>query len=286
VAGAERVSNRMPDAVQAIVDTFSPRPEVAAIALGGSRATARGDVESDYDVYVYLDRELPLDRRRELAERFDPHPELGNTWFGPGDEWADHETGVGIDLMYWERTGFERDLRAVIEGHRPALGYSTAFWHTLRQSVPLHDRDGWLAGMQALAATPYPEPLQRAIVAFNWPLLRATRSSYRHQIELAIARDDPVSVQHRLTALLSSVFDILFAVNRTPHPGEKRLLERIAGLEHGAHLAPRIREGIHCQGNPACSGMLQAIDALCDDLDRVLRDRGLAEMIAHPTASP
>jgi len=31
--------------------------------------------------------------------------------------------------------------------------------------------------------------------------------------------------------------------------------------------------------------MLQAIDALCDDLDSVLRDRGLAETIAHPSAS-
>lgn len=273
------MTGERPAVIGAIVGCFSPRPEVAAIALGGSRASNLVDAASDYDLYVYLDGELPLDARRELAARFDPQPEIGNAWFGPGDEWADRAAGVSIDLMYWDRAGFERQLRDVIERHRPSLGYSTAFWRTVRHSTALADRNGWFTRLQDLAATPYPEPLRRAIVAFNHPLLRATTSSYRHQIELAIARDDPVSVQHRLTALLASVFDIVFAVNQTLHPGEKRLLEHIEGLEHGAHLGPRIRALIRASADPVQGDLLPAIEALCDDLDATIRKAGLADVI-------
>lgn len=273
------MTDHLPDAVHAIVDAFAPRPEVAAIALGGSRTASGGDASSDYDLNVWLDADIPIDIRRTLAEQFDPQPEIDNTWFGTCDEWADGETGVAVDVMYWERDGFERDLRAVIEGHRPSLGYSTAFWHTARHAQPLHDRDGWLASIQALAATPYPDELRRAIVAWNWPLLHHNRSSYRHQIELAVERDDPVSVQHRLTALLASVFDILLAVNRTLHPGEKRLLDHVAALEHGSHLAPRIRHLIRVSTEGSGIDLIPAIAALCDDLDAVVLDGGLEDAI-------
>ena len=273
------MTDQLPGAVQAIVETFSRRPEVAAIALGGSRASRHIDAASDYDIYIHLDAEPPLDVRRNLAQRFDPAPEIGNAWFGPGDEWTDRPAGISIDLMYWDRAAFERDLRAVIEAHRPSLGYSTPSWYTVHQSTALFDRDGWFAGLQALAATPYPNELRRAIVAFNHPLLRTTRSSYRHQIELASARDDPVSVQHRLTALLASVFDILFAVNQALHPGEKRLLDHVERLEYGAHLAPRVRDLLQVSTESPHASLLIAVDALCDDLDDLIRDARVADLI-------
>ncbi|HTE18437.1 MAG TPA: DUF4037 domain-containing protein, partial [Armatimonadota bacterium] len=86
------------------------------------------------------------------------------------------------------------------------------------------DSNGWYGRLQDGARQPYPEALKQAIIAKNHPILRRTLSSYLHQITRAAARDDVVSVQHRVTALLASYFDILFAVNELPHPGEKRQL--------------------------------------------------------------
>jgi hypothetical protein len=267
----------LPAAVAAIVDRFSRRPEVIAIALGGSRATGHVDAHSDCDVYVFGDGRVPETIRREIALRFDPNPEIGNPWFGDEDAWMDPTGGVAVDLVFFGHEWFEARLREVIERHRPAPGYTTAFWHTARHADPLFDRDGWLARMRELAATPYPEPLRRAIVAYNHPLLRTAHASYRNQLELALERSDAVSVQHRTTTLLASVFDILFAAFRTLHPGEKRLLDHLDALGEGAgrDFARQIRDLLTACGNPDGSDVLPAVDALCDALDRLLQAEGL-----------
>ena len=45
---------------------------------------------------------------------------------------------------------------------------------------------------------------------------------------------DRVSLNHRIAALLASYFDVIFALNRVLHPGEKRLIEWAQA--HCAHL--------------------------------------------------
>ena len=214
---------------QRVTKRFAELPQVAAVALGGSQAASTADSESDIDLYVYCREAVGLEERRKVAS-VASIMEIGNEFWEPGDEWVDAETGISADVMFRDVKWIEERLNDVLKRHQASVGYSTCFWYNVRNSRPLFDRTGWFAELQKKANKPYPRELKRAIVAKNFPILRANLSSYLHQIQLAIARQDWISVQHRTTALLASYFDILFAVNEQPHPGEKRLVERAASL--------------------------------------------------------
>jgi hypothetical protein len=264
---------------QSIATYFASLPQVAAVALAGSQTAGVEDEISDLDIYVYTRAEVPLDARTTLAQKRAARcVEIGNDDWGPGDEWVDGETGRGIDLMYFGTLWMEEYLDRILVQHQPSLGYTTAFWSTIRRSVPLYDRDGWFANVQARVDAPYPDPLRRAIIAKNHPILRTKNSSYLHQLEKAFARQDRVSLNHRTAALLASYFDILFALNRVPHPGEKRLLWYVR------ELCPLRPEGVEEQIDALLCAqsapweddrLLRKADAVIDGLDRLLIDEGL-----------
>lgn len=207
-----------------IAAKFSACPQVVAIALGGSESSKASDELSDLDLYVYTLSEISLDTRTNIAQEFATRIEINNSFWEPGDEWIDNNSGRGVDLMYRTPNWIESQLDRVLVKHQASVGYSTCFWWNVLMSKSLSDRDGWFRQLQEKAKQPYPEPLRRAIVAKNYPILRKNISSYTHQLELAINRSDIVSINHRITALLASYFDIIFAVNYVPHPGEKRLV--------------------------------------------------------------
>ncbi len=211
--------------LETIAQKFGELPQVEAVALAGSRTADVADAKSDFDLYVYTTAEIPAAIRQNLAAHFAERVEINNQFWEPGDEWIDAQSALGVDIMYRHPQWTEEQIERVLVKHQASVGYSTCFWYNVVNSKILFDRRGWFAQLQQRANQPYPEPLRRAIVAKNYPILRHNISSYLHQIECAVARQDLVSVHHRTTALLASYFDILFAFNRLPHPGEKRLVD-------------------------------------------------------------
>ncbi|MBV9792180.1 MAG: DUF4037 domain-containing protein [Chloroflexi bacterium] len=270
----------VPPVVQTIVERLRALPQVWALALAGSQSTIRADVRSDFDIYVFIDAAVPVALRAELAREFAERMEIDNQFFGPGDEWIEAATGTKVDLIYFDVPWFEDQVERVLVRHQPSVGYSTAFWHTARHAQPLYDRDGWLGRLKTLAAQPYPEPLRRAIVAHNHPILRDTLSSLVYQMESALARNDMISVQHRTTALLVSYFDILFAVNRLPHPGEKRQVQWLT--TRGTQLPPEMEQQLNAllavrpvqENGPL---LIVRIHTLLDRLDELLMAEQLIE---------
>jgi hypothetical protein len=214
---------------QSLADLFAELPQVQAVALGGSRGSRTGaaDSASDIDLYVYTSAEIPLAARQAIVARSGgaTQADLNLNYWGPGDEWYNATTGIEIDIVYFDAAWMEAQIVRVIDQHQASMGYTTCFWHTIRQSIVFYDPHGWLAALQSKCRAAYPEALRRNIITLNRPVLREIIPAYAHQIEKAVKRGDMVSINHRLAALLASYFDILFALNRQLHPGEKRLLE-------------------------------------------------------------
>ena len=206
---------------------YAALPQVEAVALSGSRAGSAVDAASDIDLYIYTRAEIPLESRQAIVEACGgaSRASLGLTYWGPGDEWYDRDTGIEVDANFFEADWMQGQLERVIDRHEPSLGYTTCFWRTMRNSRVYHDPRGWFPALQREARASYPEALRRNIIAFNHPVLRGIIPAYQRQIEKAVQRADRVSVNHRLAALLASYFDILFAANRVLHPGEKRLVQ-------------------------------------------------------------
>jgi hypothetical protein len=167
--------------------------------------------------------------------------------------------------MYRSPKGIEDLLDRVLMRHEASIGFTTCVWFNILHSEPLFDREGWFQQLQQRADVAYPDELRRAVIAKNWPILRRNQSSYRRQIELALQRGDAVSVQHRATALLASFFDVWFALERKPHPGEKRLLSHLP-----EPWARRVRSVL----NAPAETLLPQIDHLLDPLDARLAEEG------------
>ncbi|MDD2929740.1 MAG: hypothetical protein PHY50_07970 [Sideroxydans sp.] len=267
----------IPDLLESIGTGFATLPEVRAVVLAGSHGGGLADAQSDFDLYVYAQVEPAEAWREQLARQLGNRISIGNHFWETGDEWVAKHSSAIVDIMYRTPLWIEEQIDRVLQRHQASIGYSTCFLHNVLHSRALYDRDGWYAGLQEQVAQPYPTQLLHAIIAKNHPILRNTLSSYLHQITLALARNDHVSVHHRVSALLASYFDILFAVNRLPHPGEKRMVSHALQRCHKRpqHLQTCVEQLLQATTSAGQDELPARIHALLDDLDGLLHSEGL-----------
>ncbi len=199
-ASASDAGRHVPEAValaRRIAAAYGALPRVVAVALGGSRvggkSDAHADARSDIDLYVFAETPPSLAARAAVAAG-GTGVELDNRFWETEDGWTDAATGLDLDVIFRSPSWIDGELERLLVRHEAATGYSTCIWHNVRYAVPFADPTGWFDRLQATAAQPYPEPLRRAIIAKNHPILRDARNAYRKQIAVALARGDAVSV--------------------------------------------------------------------------------------------
>lgn len=209
-----------------IVNEFSTVDSVKAILLAGSRTSGNGDKLSDYDLYVYTDKTVDLGFRKDIAKKYSKDSELDNKFFEDGDEMILEDNGCVLDIMYRSPDWIEGMIENVWVKHYASMGYTTCFLHNVNTSKILYEEGGWFSALQEKIGTGYPQDLADNIIRKNLPMLKEKKySSYYDQIKKAIERKDYLSLNHRISAFFSSYFDVLFALNKVFHPGEKRLVE-------------------------------------------------------------
>ena len=204
--------------------SFSELPEVTAITLGGSRAGEEYDKSSDYDLYIYCDS-IPEDSvRKRILEANCSYIEQNNAFWELEDD-CTLKDGTDIDILYRDINDIASGLEYVVEKRQPYNAYTTCIWHNILTCKALYDRDGAFFRLKERFDVPYPDELRSNIIKRGMRLLHGNLPSYDAQILKAARRGDLVAVNHRTAAFLDTYFDVIFALNRLTHPGEKRMLQ-------------------------------------------------------------
>lgn len=251
--------------IDKLLEKLAGFEQVEAIALGGSRSGENYDEKSDYDLYVYVTAPIGEENRRALLADYCKYLEIGNHYW----EYEDNcvlNNGIDIDILYRDLNEFCDGVARVVESFEACNGYTTCMWHNLLTCKIICDKRGRLQRAKNRFSVPYPEELRNNIIKRNTALLYNAMPAYLFQLNKANKRNDRVSVIHRTAAFLESYFDVIFALNKRTHPGEKRLIELCA--RNCSILPDRFEENL----NRLFDDMLIHNDNLTEDLNDIVSE--------------
>ena len=84
------------DILKEIANAYSKLDCVYAVVLSGSRTSNQSDELSDYDIYVYTDKEIPLEFRTALAKKYSDEYKYGGNYGVTVSAWRCRERKVRV----------------------------------------------------------------------------------------------------------------------------------------------------------------------------------------------
>lgn len=82
-----------------VIEKLKELEEVELIMLGGSRAVNKNDQLSDYDVYVYSNRKIDIEKRKIILEKSLKYYEIENKFWEEEDDGI-LKDGKEIEIRY------------------------------------------------------------------------------------------------------------------------------------------------------------------------------------------
>lgn len=207
-----------------LIDELCKIEGVEAVCLGGSRVSENNDDKSDYDIYVYYETVPSEEKREELYKEYCKIYEVANHYW----EYEDYcvlKDDIPVDIIFRPVNAFKNDDEVSQFLLSAKNGYSTCFLHNIITCKIIYDKSSFFTNLQNKFKAEYPEKLRKEIIERNMKLLHGVLPSYDLQIKKAVKRNDLVSINHRTAGFIESYFDIIFAINRITHPGEKKLIK-------------------------------------------------------------
>ena len=219
------MNNTIENIINDYIEHATQKNNIDTIVLAGSQTSLINDNMSDYDIYVYSKEKVNIEMREKFAKKYSLHYELGNNYFEYGDEIILKESNICLDFMYRDISFIENEINYVWRNCNSKIGYTTAFLYNIKNSKILYESNDYFKNLQKELNKEYPKKLKDNIIEKNYNVMYAKKSaSFYEQLENAVKRNDIVSINHRITAILASYFDILFAINEELHVGEKKLI--------------------------------------------------------------
>ncbi|MGA7130661.1 MAG: hypothetical protein WBZ19_30405 [Chthoniobacterales bacterium] len=264
----------VPEFLQEFASAFGSIPGIEAVAWCGSAAMGLADAHSDFDFYVYTNAPVSVESRRSIISGRSRHSQLNNTFWDLEDEWIDGENRRS-NAMYRSCDFVLGEIASRLDQYSADLGYTTAYCFGVANGFILHDPQHWLGAVQQRLRQPFPEPLIRAIIDKNRPVLGGgMQSCYLAQMKAAITLGDLISLNHRVAVWIASYTDILFAVNRRFHPGEKRLLMYLKDLPDKPENALEDVPRLCALAGSLSSPIVEQVSDMLSRLDRWMEKNG------------
>lgn len=262
--------------VKELITKLSSIETVKAVVIGGSRASGYNDNLSDYDLYVYCDKKLGTeeDKQREsLLIDLCSRSEFGNEYWEHEDNII-LKDGTYVDIIYRQFERLEHLMDCQLNKGLVFNSYTTCFWFNILNTEIIYDKDGKYKELQQKCKVPYPEILRKNIIKRSKSLLFDKLPAFNAQIEKAYKRNDMISVNHRTAEFIASYSDMIFALNRLPHPGEKRI---IVYAKNNCKILPKdfeknLTDMVSSLGNKEKT--LKSMNNIINELKILLKEQG------------